>query len=162
MALNLNILPQSSFGLTGYWGLQESITIPFYNYESNSSNYFGIKDWGISLQYGAEFSGSINSSLYLLALAKKLGNHSLSARFTPGYQKEFLFATGESIIINDTTTQSLEANYNYKELFGIGYSYKFDEQFNAGLVVRFFSQDFNREIVKPVYGDTLYLVREAI
>ena len=162
MALNLKILPQSSFGLSGYWGLQESITIPFYNYESNSSNYFGIKDWGISLQYGAEFSGSINSSLYLLALAKKLGNHSLSARFTPGYQKEFLFATGESIIINDTTTQSLKANYNYKELFGIGYSYKFDEQFNAGLVVRFFSQDFNREIVKPVYGDTLYLVREAI
>jgi hypothetical protein len=28
--------------------------------------------------------------------------------------------------------------------------------------MRFFSQDFNREIVKPVFGDTLYLVREAI
>jgi len=162
MALNLKILPQSSFGLVGYWGLQESVTIPFYNYESNSSNYFGIKDWGISLQYGAEFSGSVNSSLYLLSLAKKLGNHSLSARYTPGYQKEFLFATGESIIVNDTTTQSLEANYNYKELFGLGYSYRFDEQFNAGLVVRFFNQDFNQEIVKPVFGDTLYLVRENL
>ena len=162
MALNLKILPQSSFGLAGYWGLQESVTIPFYNYESNSSNYFGIKDWGISLQYGAEFSGSVNSSLYLLSLAKKLGNHSLSARYTPGYQKEFLFATGESIIVNDTTTQSLEANYNYKELFGLGYSYRFDEQFNAGLVVRFFNQDFNQEIVKPVFGDTLYLVRENL
>lgn len=162
MALNFKILPQSSFGLAGYWGLQESVTIAFYNYESNLSNYFGIKDWGISLQYGAEFSGSVNSSLYLLAMAKKLGNHSLSARFTPGYQKEFLFATGESIIINDTTTQSLEANYNYKELFGLGYSYNFDEQFNAGLAVRFFSQDFNQQIVKPVFGDTLYLVRETI
>jgi predicted porin len=162
MALSLKILPQSSFGLAGYWGLQESITIPFYNYESNSSNYFGIKDWGIALQYGAEFSGSVNSSLYLLSMAKKLGNHSLSARYTPGYQKEFLFATGESIIINDTTTQSLEANYNYKELFGLGYSYKFDEQFNVGLVVRFFNQDFNQEIVKPVFGDTLYLVRENL
>lgn len=162
MALSLKILPQSSFGLAGYWGLQESITIPFYNYESNSSNYFGIKDWGISLQYGAEFSGSVNSSLYLLSLAKKLGNHSLSARFTPGYQKEFLFATGESIIINDTTTQSLEANYNYKELFGLGYSYRFNEQFNAGLAIRFYSQDFKQEIVKPVFGDTLYLVRETI
>ncbi|MBE0572900.1 MAG: hypothetical protein IH618_15265 [Ignavibacteriaceae bacterium] len=160
--MNFKILPQSSFGLAGYWGLQESVTIAFYNYESNLSNYFGIKDWGISLQYGAEFSGSVNSSLYLLAMAKKLGNHSLSARFTPGYQKEFLFATGESIIINDTTTQSLEANYNYKELFGLGYSYKFDEQFNAGLAVRFFSQDFNQQIVKPVFGDTLYLVRETI
>ena len=56
MTTNFKILPQSSFGLPGYWGLQESLTIPFYNYESNSSNYFGIKDWGISLQYGAEFS----------------------------------------------------------------------------------------------------------
>ena len=162
MALNLEILPQSSFGLAGYWGLQESVTLPFYNYESNSSNYFGIKDWGISLQYGAEFSGSVNSSLYLLAIAKKLGNHTMSARFTPGYQKEFLFATGESIIINDTITQSLEANYNYKELFGLGYSYRFNEQFNAGLAIRFFSQDFNQQIVKPVFGDTLYLVRETI
>ena len=162
MALNLEILPQSSFGLAGYWGLQESVTTPFYNYESNSSNYFGIKDWGMSLQYGAEFSGSVNSSLYLLAIAKKLGNHSLSARFTPGYQKEFLFATGESIIVDDTTTQSLEANYNYKELFGLGYSYRFSEQINAGLAIRFFSQDFKQEIVKPVFGDTLYLVRETI
>ncbi|NWG29348.1 MAG: hypothetical protein HXY48_12540 [Ignavibacteriaceae bacterium] len=162
MALNLKILPQSSFGLSGYWGLQESLTIPFYNYESNSSNYFGIKDWGISLQYGAEFSGSVNTSLYLLAIVKKLGNHSLSARFTPGYQKEFLFATGEAIIINDTTTQSLEANYNYKELFGFGYSYAFNEQFSAGLAVRFFNQNFNQQIVKPVFGDTLYLVRETL
>lgn len=162
MALNFKILPQSSFGLPGYWGLQEFITIPYYNYESNPSNYFGIKDWGISLQYGAEFSGSVNNSLYLLAIAKKLGNHSLSARFTPGYQKEFLFATGEAIIINDTTTQSLEADYNYRELFGFGYSFTFNEQFSAGLAVRFFNQNFNQQIVKPVFGDTLYLVRENL
>lgn len=179
MALNFKILPQSSFGLSGYWGLQEFLTIPFYNYESNTSNYFGIKDWGISLQYGAEIAYKtvspqpgdlatdnsefdLNTSLYLLSIAKKLGNHSLSARFTPGYQKEFLFATGESIIVNDSTTQSLEASYIYKELFGLGYSYRFDEQFNAGLAVRFFSQDFNQQIVKPVFGDTLYLVRENL
>jgi len=162
MVLNSKILSQNSFGLTGYWGLPESFTTPYYNYESNPSNYFSLKDWGISLQYGAEFSESINSSLNIMALAKKLGNHSLSARFTPGYQKEFLFATGESIIINDTTTQSLEAKYNYKELFGLGYSYSFNNQFNAGLTVRFFSQDFSQEIVKPVFGDTLYLVRESL
>ena len=162
MALNSKILPQDSFGFTGYWGLPESFTTPYYNYESNPSNYFSLKDWGIFLQYGAEFSGSVNSSLYMLALAKRLGNHTLSARFTPGYQKEFLFATGESIIINDSTTQSLEAKYNYKELFGLGYSFNFNKQFNAGLTIRFFNQDFNQEIVKPVFGDTLYLVRESL
>ncbi len=158
MFLNFKILPQSSFDLNGYFGLQDFISIPFYNYESNPSNYFNTNDWGISLQYGAEFSGSVSSSLYLLAISKRLGNHSLSARYTPGYQKEFLFATGESIIINDTTTQSLESNYTYKELFGVGYSYNFDEQFNVGLTIRFFNQDFNQQIVKPVFGDPNYLV----
>lgn len=170
MATNFKILAQSSFGLSGYWGLQESLTIPLYNYESNSSNYFGIKDWGISLQYGAEFANKsmdnseldLNTSLYLLSIAKRLGNHALSARFTPGYQKEFLFETGESIIINDTTTQSLEADYNYKEIFGFGYSYRFNEQVNAGFTARLFSQEFNQQVVKPVFGDTLYLVRETL
>ena len=162
MISNFKILPQSSFDLNGYFGLQDFVTIPLYNYESNPSNYFNVNDWGISLQYGAEFSGSVSSSLYLLAISKKLSNHSLSARYTPGYQKEFLFATGESIIINDTTTQSLEASYTYKELFGLGYSYKFNKQFNLGLTVRFFEQDFNQQIVKPVFGDTLYLVQESL
>ena len=162
MFLNIKILPQSSFDLNGYFGLQDFISIPFYNYESNPSNYFNTNDWGISLQYGAEFSGSVSSSLYLLAISKRLGNHSLSARYTPGYQKEFLFATGESIIINDTTTQSLESNYTYKELFGVGYSYNFDEQFNVGLTIRFFEQDFNQQIVKPVFGNPNYLEVETL
>jgi hypothetical protein len=162
MLINFKILPQSSFDLNGYFGLQDFVSIPFYNYESNPSNFFNTNDWGISLQYGAEISGSVSSSLYLLAISKRLGNHSISARYTPGYQKEFLFATGESIIINDTTTQSLESNYTYKELFGLGYSYKFNEHFNLGLTTRFFNQDFNQQIVKPVFGDTLYLVTETI
>jgi len=160
MALNFKISAQNSFGLAGYWGIPNDFTFPFYSYESNNSNYFNHKDWGISLSYGAEFSGSVNSNLYLIALAKRLGNHSLSGRFTPGYQKEFRFSTGEVIII-DTTSQSLEANYIYKELFGLGYSYNFNPQFNAGFTIRFFSQDFNQEVIKPVFGDTL-LFREII
>lgn len=162
MVLNSKILSQNSFGFNGYWGLPKTFISPYYNYESNVSNYSSLKDWGISLQYGAEYSENVNTSLYLLGLSKRLGNHLLSARYTPGYQKEFLFATGESIVVNDTTTQSLEANYNYKELFGLGYSYSFNENFNAGFTVRFFNQDFNQEIVKPVFGDTIYLVRESL
>ncbi|MDX1373889.1 MAG: hypothetical protein R3321_15545, partial [Nitrososphaeraceae archaeon] len=83
-------------------------------------------------------------------------------RFSPGYQKEFVFRSGETIIINDTTTQSLEARFTYKELFGLGYSYNFNSQFSAGFSFRFFNQDFNQEIVKPVFGDTLFLVRENL
>jgi len=162
MIPSYKILPQSSFDLNGYFGLQDFISIPCYNYESNPSNFFNTKDWGISLQYGAEFSGSFNSSIYLLGISKRIGNHNLSARYTPGFQKEFLFSTGESIVVNDTTTQSLEANYTYKELFGLGYSYRINEQLSAGLTLRFFEQDFNQQIVKPVFGDTLYLVTENL
>lgn len=161
-ALNYKILPQSTFDYNGYFGLQDFITLPYYNYESNPSNFFSSKDWGISLQYGAEFSGSVNSSLYLLGLSKRIGNHALSARYTPGYQKEFLFTTGESIVINDTTTQSLQASYTYKELFGLGYAYKFNEQINAGLTLRFYEEDFNQQIVKPVYGDPIYFEQESL
>jgi hypothetical protein len=161
MALNSKILAQNSFGLTGYWGLSNNFIIPLYSYESNNSNYFNHKDWGMSLSYGAEFSGSVNSNLYSIALAKRLGDHCLSGRITPGYQKEFLFSTGEVIII-DTTSQSLKANYNYRELFGFGYSHNINPQFNAGFTVRFFDQDFNQEIIKPVFGDTLEIVRETI
>lgn len=162
MFVNEKIQSQNSFGLSGYWGFNDRISSPNISYESSSSNFTNIQDWGIIINYGAEFSGSINSNVYSFALSKKIQNHNLSGRFTPGYQKEFLFTTGESIVIEDTTTLSLEAKYIYKELFGFGYSYAFSEQLNAGFTFRFFNQDFNREIVKPVFGDTLYLVRETL
>jgi hypothetical protein len=159
MVVNFKIFSQSSFGLTGYWGLSKNLTIPFNSYESNTSGYLKSEDWGISINYGAEFSGNVNSNLYMISLSKKLGEHSLSGRFTPGYQKEFIFS--EDIII-DTTTQSLEESYGYRELFGLAYSYRLHPQFNAGFSARFFSQNFNQETVKPIFGDTLELVRESI
>ncbi len=162
MIANIKILPQSSFGLGGYWGLSDGLTIPLYSYESNPSNYSNLKDWGISFSYGSEFSNTVSSNLYTISLAKKIRDHSLTGRFTPGFQKEFLFNTGLSIVLEDSTTQSLEAKFIYKELFGFGYSYKFTKQLSAGFSFRYFNQEVNQEIIKPVFGDTLYLVREDI
>ena len=158
---NGSILSQSSFGLNGYWGLSPNSKIPLYSYESNTSNYSHLEDWGFSFLYGAEFSKSTNTNIYSISLAKTLNKNNLSARFTPGYQKEFIFNTGESIIVEDTTAQSLTANFTYKELFGVGYSYKFSDQFNAGTTFRFFTQDFDQEVVTPVFEDTLYLIRDT-
>jgi len=162
MIANINIFPQSSFGLAGYWGLPGNLTIPLYGYEMNPSNFSDVKDWGISVSYGSEFSKTVNSNLYSISLAKKINKHAFTGRFTPGYQKEFLFITGESIVLEDSTTQSLEAKFTYKELFGFGYSYKFTNQLSAGFTFRYFNQEINQEIIKPVFGDTLYLVRETL
>jgi hypothetical protein len=156
-----NILSQSSFGLNGYWGLSPNFNTPLYSYANNTSNYSHVEDWGLSLIYGVELSENTNSNIYSISLAKTLNQHNLSARFTPGYQKEFIFNTGEAIIVEDTSAQSLTADFTYKELFGLGYSYKFSDQFNAGTTFRFFTQDFNQEIVTPVFEDTLYLIRDT-
>ncbi len=163
MTSNINIFPQSSFGLAGYWGLPGSLTIPLNSYEATPSNFSNVKDWAISFTYGSEFSKIVNSNLYSISLAKKLHKHAFTGRFTPGYQKEFLFNTGESIVLEDSTTQSLEAKFTFKEIFGFGYSYKFTNQLSAGLTFRFFTQDFNQEIATPIFIDSLfYLDRENL
>ena len=75
--------------------------------ESNPSNYSNLKDWGIELTYGGEFANSTTSNLYLLSLSKRIGHSNFSLRYTPGYQKDFIFNSGESIILNDSSTKTL-------------------------------------------------------
>ena len=78
MFANVNILSQSSFGLNGYWGLSPNFNTPLYEYESNTSNYSHVRDWGFSFTYGVEFAKSTNSNIYSISLSKSLGNHNLS------------------------------------------------------------------------------------
>ncbi len=156
----VKVSAQSSFEPTGYWFPGLRATSLMNSFENNPSNYLSLKDWGILLSYGGEFSQNVTSNLYMISLSKRLGNHFISVRYTPGYQKEFVFNNGQSIILHDSTTQSLDSKFSYKELFGLGYSYKFSEQISAGFSLRYFTQDFNQEQVLPVFSDTLYLVRE--
>jgi hypothetical protein len=120
-----------------------------------------LKDWGLTLSYGSEFSDEINSNIYLLSLSKRFSNHFLTARYTPGYQKDFLFGTGESIIFEDSSTQKLNSQFSYKEIFGFGYSNKFSEQFSAGFSLRYFTEEFTLESVKPIFGDTVDIIIES-
>jgi hypothetical protein len=161
MLTEADIFSQNSFEPTGFWGYNIESTSMFNSFEINPSNFLLIKDWGLSLSYGGEYSDQLKSNLYLISLSKKIDRHSLSVRYTPGYQKEFLFSTGETIIFNDSTSETLTSRLNYKELFGFGYSYMFNERFGAGFTMRYFNEDFNNEIVKPVFTDTsIYIVRE--
>ncbi|MCL5027581.1 MAG: hypothetical protein M1480_01030 [Bacteroidetes bacterium] len=161
MLMSVKMSAQSSFGLTGYWFPGLNSTSLMNSFESNPSNFISLKDWGIALSYGGEFSSNVNSNLYLISISKRLGDHFITVRYTPGYQKEFVFNNGQSIVLQDSTSQSLDSKFTYKELFGLGYSYKISNQFSAGLSFRYFTQDFNQEGVLPVFSDTLYLVRQS-
>lgn len=124
--------------------------------ESNPSNYSNLKDWGIELTYGGEFANSTTSNLYLLSLSKRIGHSNFSLRYTPGYQKDFIFNSGESIILNDSSTQTLSSKFIYKEIFGFGYSYQITDKLSFGFTTRLFNQEFNNEVVEPVFSDSLF------
>jgi hypothetical protein len=156
----LNTYAQSSLGLNGFWGVSPVRNTVLNGFESNPSNYFPLKDWGFNVMYAGEFSNEVSSNIYMISLSKKIVGHSLSARYTPGYQKEFIFSSGESIIFEDSSVQSLNSKFSYKELFGFGYSYLFSADFSAGFSLRMFEEDFSQESLIPVFSDTLYIVRK--
>jgi hypothetical protein len=162
MLIEANIFAQTSFELTGYWGFDNESVSLLNSLESNPANFSLLKDWGLTLSYGGEFNSELNSNLYLLSIAKRLRDHSFSLRYTPGYQKDFLFSKGESVVLGDSTTQTLNSKFSYHEIFGFGYSYNFLDNFSGGFSLRYLTQDFDVESVSPVFmADTIYIVRET-
>ncbi len=153
-------MAQQSFDINGLWNSDLLI-----NSELTSENNFpaasNVQDWLFSVSYGSEFSARTNSYLNEISAIKSFGNHLFKARYSPGFQKEFLFSTGQSIILSDTSSQSLKADYVYKELFGFGYSYNLNEKISFGFNLKFFNQTFTQEVIKPVFSDTNYLVIET-
>jgi len=161
MVFKTDILSQNSFELTGNRGFaNENISLSN-SLEINPSNYSLLKDWGLSLSYGGEFSNQVNSNLYLISLSKRFSNHFVSIRYTPGYQKDFVLSTGESLFFEDSTTQTLNSKFSYKELFGLAYSYKANSQINVGSSLRYFTQEFETQFILPVFGDTNYIMTDS-
>ncbi|MEO8232702.1 MAG: hypothetical protein ABI638_10490 [Ignavibacteriota bacterium] len=152
---------QSSFGLNGMLGISGESFTSMNSFEYNPSNYSVIKDWGFSFTYGGEFAEKLSSNLYQITTAKKFKSHFFSLRYTPGYQKEFVFRSATST--GDSTNEqiNLESKYLYKELFGFGYSYKINKDVSVGFNGRYFKQDFTEEIITAIFSDTLYLVKES-
>lgn len=152
---------QTSFGLNGMYGISDESFTSLNSYEYNISNYSVIKDWGFSFTYGGEFASSVTSNLYQITAAKTFGSHFVSLRYTPGYQKEFIFKSGQAIPYNNSEPITLESRFLYKELFGAGYSYRISNAFSVGFNVRYFKQDFTNENVTAIFSDTIYFVRET-
>lgn len=154
-------MAQNSFDINGYWSNDLIPNTRINSLELNQSDFAEIRDWLFSVTYSSEFSNKSNSYLHQISAFKSFNNHLFHLRYTPGLQKEFLFGTGQTILLSDSNSQSLKADYVYKELFGFGYSYSFNENFNAGFSLRFFNQDFTQEVIKPVFSDTNYLMIET-
>jgi len=161
MLIAVSASGQTSFGLNGIYGISEESFTSINSFEYNISNYSVIKDWAFSFTYGGEFASSVTSNLYQITAAKTFGSHFVSLRYTPGYQKEFIFKSGEAIPFNNTEPINLESRFLYKELFGAGYSYRINSDLSVGFNVRYFKHDFTNENVTAIFSDTIYFVRET-
>lgn len=149
-----NTYAQSSFNLFGEPGNINNSGFRLNSLENNVSNFSRGKDWEISALFGGTTGGESSGNIYILSLAKKIGSHYLYARYTPGYEKEFTFSTGTTILSSDSS-EVLKTKLSYKEKFGFGYSYDFTSNFSAGFSVRYFTQQFTEETAYPVFTDTL-------
>ena len=155
------ISAQSSFGLNGMIGISDESFTSINSFEYNPSNYSVIKDWGFSFTYGGEFGSTLSSNLYQVSAAKSFGKHFLSLRYTPGYQKEFIFKSGSTTIDSTSDPVNLNNKFLYKELFGAGYSFKINNQFSAGLTLRYFKQEFSKDNVAVVFSDSSYFIVDS-
>jgi len=145
---------QDKFGLSG--GVPNRFNTHF-NYNSLDGivdNFSIVKDWEFSFIFGEEFSRNPAGNVYLLSFSKRIDNHLFSARYTPGFQKDFSFSSGTHFINVDTIPATLKSRFHYEEKFGFGYSFCFLPNFSAGISLRYFSQESSQEQLKTYFTDS--------
>jgi hypothetical protein len=146
---------QNSFDIFGSASNEFNSRFKLNGFESNVSNFSKVKDWDLTLSYGGEFANKIVGNLYFLSISKKLGNHFFSLRYTPAYQKDFLFNTGANIIVNDSIPKTLNTKYHYEEQFGFGYSYSLSKSLCIGFTARYFLQQISEDQARTYISDSI-------
>ncbi len=155
MSISVNISAQSSVGLYPLSsGAQNNFRLN--SLEGNPYNFASTKDWELSAIFGGSLSNQ-DGTVYLFALAKRLGAHYFYGRYSPGIQKELFFNNGAQIL-----ETKLKTTLAYKERFGLGYSYNLSENLSAGFSMRYFEQNFEKESPLPILTDSInYIVTDT-
>ncbi|MFA3782457.1 transglutaminase domain-containing protein [Melioribacteraceae bacterium 4301-Me] len=133
--------------------------------ESNIANYNLTRDWEFSIVFANYLASNLNGSLYSISLSKKFEPHYFYLRYTPGYQKQFVFSSGIVLKLNNNVDveSQLKTNLTYQELFGFGYSYNISNKFTAGFSLQYFTQQFTEEQPDAHFSDTLnYLTTSTL
>lgn len=125
--------------------------------ESNSSNNSLIDDWEMSVVFSGYNGSYFSTDLTAISLSKKLDNHYLYSRYSPGISQKFIFKDAIIILGQDSATYSAQplSTLNYSELFGLGYGYKFSDKFSAGVNLRYVQQEFIQQFPVSIITDSI-------
>ncbi len=150
---------QISYDVYGNFTPSEKINFRLNSLESNPGNYSLTKDWEFAIAFNTIFARQYSTNLFFVSLGKRVNNHYMYARYSPGILKEFKFTASKSNIDDSLTV--FETDLIYKEKFGFGYSYNFTENLSAGVTFRFFQQEFSEEFPSFIAGtDPQVLIKE--
>ncbi len=124
------------------------------SFEGNTMNFNRTIDWEFGFSGAVILSKKRANSIQLASVGKRIGDHYLYARYTPGFKKSFALNTDTLVTIDDSINV-LNSSLNYSELFGAGYSYQFSNSFTAGVTLRYFEQSYSQENVYFYFSDTV-------
>lgn len=161
--MNVNILyGQSSFNPFG----NNSTLLPNFrlnSLEMNTQNYSPSSDWEIGFALGLYNSKTIAGNLSLISISKRINDHYFYLRYTPGYQKAFSFKLGTQILVSNSLEVDSELNtmIDYKDNFGLGYSYNISDKFIAGISIKYLNQNTENDIPVLVSDSVSYIIAET-
>ncbi len=161
-------ITSSAQELAGYYGfISNSLNKNFRlsGLEENMSNYNSLKDMELSLTFGGEMQTGGNPGLYSSSLAKRFGKSYFYGRITPGLRKDFSFDTGTGLIFLSDSSEiksELKSEISFREIFGLGYAYSFNQDFSAGVSLRLMEEVFTSELpVVKFENNAAYLSKSS-
>ncbi len=159
MLLTTITYSQISYDVYGNFTPSGKINFRLNSLESNPGNYSLTKDWEFAISFNTLFARQYSTNLFFVSLGKRINNHYMYARYSPGILKEFKFTASKSNIDDSLTV--FETDLMYKEKFGLGYSYNFTQNLSAGVSFRYFQQEFSEEFPSFIAGtDPQVLIKE--
>lgn len=141
----------------GMYGFQKnSANKQFYlqGLEDFNSVQSSVHDWELSAVYGKSFGSESASNLNSISLAKKVGNHFFYGRYSPGLKSIFQYKTGIEFVSENNVNIQPVKTIDYSELLGFGYSYSFNSAFAAGFKMRYYKQQFSKQLTTQIFTDT--------
>lgn len=126
--------------------------------ESNINNYSTVQDWELSLAFKSIMNGVSNINLNRISIGKKLENHYLYMRYTPGIKQEYQFNSRAEFIVGDSV-QNYKTYLTYSEKYGFGYSHSLSQKLTFGLSMRYFQQEFTEEYPAYFSNDSTNIIQ---
>lgn len=150
----IDLFSQQSLDIFGGYSKLMNPKFRVNSFESNTMNYNKTIDWGFTFS-GRTFDASETvSDIMMASIGKRINDHYIYLRYTPGYRKSFLLSSDTLVTISDSVNV-LNSKLSFSEKFGIGYAYQLSDDFSTGISLRYFDQSYSKDNVYFFFSDTI-------